>query len=967
VFKERKGLNTKRKLFYFDTCKVYNNFKNNCNYFKKKLKITHINTQSILANSKIEEISIICNETDIDILCITESWLKSNYNNNFFKQYMSNYQIIRKDRISKRGGGLIIFIKKNIKYKILEIENCGIIEILFIKLLDKNIVIGTCYRPPNSISDDLDFFENILTNLILNNDNLILLGDFNININNESSLQKKYLNIISNLNLNQIIDKNTHHLDFSESLIDHILVSNQENVIISDKCSFSGISHHDMIYIIYNSEVFKLKSKKIKIRNFNNLDQINSLQQSIYETPFEKIENITNCNDQILLFNKLFMETVNLNIPERTITIKSNKPKWLSNEIRNLQKERDFLRRRFINSKSNMALLSYKTIRNKCSRIIRDTKKKFIENSINLKNFNSKEVSKELKNLGIFKNKNSDYIFDKKNINDLNKFYQQVGNLKFLNDNDSVNVFLNSEVQEFSELFSFIDVDEIQIKYYLSTIITKAKGFDNISADLLKLTNNRILKYLTLIINNSLNSGIFPDCWKLANIIPIPKVNNPLDFSDLRPISILPTSSKLLEKTVHEQLNNYLNINNILPDEQSGFRRFFSTTTLLLQITSLIYDALNNNKVISLVLLDFSKAFDSINHDIMINNLKEIGLSKLSINWFNSYLRERKHRVIVDESFSDWLDVICGIPQGSILGPILFSIYTRKIPSIFNYVQCFMFADDTQLLKSYNVEDSKTCIDEINVDLNILSLWCEKNYLKLNPKKCIHLIIGSEKNLNKLNNNIDDLKINNIVIPRCKEARNLGLIFDEHFTWNSHINYLTKNCFSILKPLYRFKNQFNFNVKKLLINSLIISKFDYCDIIYMHLSENLQNKLQKLQNICIKFIFNLKKYDHINDYYNTLNWLKLNKRREYHLGCYIFKIINNKSPNYLFTLFNETSIIHSHNTRKRFFIPSIKTNNGKKSFKYFGPYIWNNIPNEIKNETNLYSFKNKYLNYIKTT
>ena len=695
------------------------------------------------------------------------------------------------------------------------------------------------------------------------------------------------------------------------------------------------------------------------------MDQINNLQQSIYETPFEKIEKVTDCNDQVSLFNKLFMDTINLNIPEKIITIKNNKPKWLSNDIRNLQKERDFLRRRFIKSKSSMALLSYKTIRNKCARIIRDIKRKFVEYSINLKHFNSKEVSKELKNLGIFKNKNSDCIIDLKNINELNKFYQQVGNLNFSNNNDSINIPLNNKNKDFSEQFSFVNVDETLIKNYLSTIITKAKGFDNISADLLKLTNNRILKFLTLIINNSLNSGTFPDCWKLANIIPVPKVNNPLDFSDFRPISILSTSSKLLEKTVHQQLNNYLNINKILPDEQSGFRRFFSTTTLLLQITSFIYDALNNNKVISLVLLDFSKAFDSINHDIMITNLKEIGLSKIAINWFNSYLRKRKQRVIIDESYSDWLDVICGIPQGSILGPILFSIYTRKIPSIFNNVQCFMFADDTQLLKSYNVDDSKTSIDEINIDLNMLSLWCEKNHLKLNPKKCIHLIIGSERNLNKLNNNVDDLKINNIIIPRCKEARNLGLIFDEHFSWNSHINNLTKNCFSILKPLYRFKNQFNQNVKKLLINSLIISKFDYCDIIYMHLSENLQNKLQKLQNTCIKFIFNLKKYDHINDCYNKLNWLKLNKRREYHLGCFIFKIIDNKSPNYLYTLFNETSIIHSHNTRKRFFIPSIKTNNGKKSFKYFGPYIWNNIPNEIKNAANLYSFKNKYLDYIK--
>ncbi len=567
-------------------------------------------------------------------------------------------------------------------------------------------------------------------------------------------------------------------------------------------------------------------------------------------------------------------------------------------------------------------------------------------------------------NLGIFKNKNSDYIFDLGDINDLNYFYQNIGNL-FLPNNtnnssnniDNINTNINN--------FSFKNIDETLVINYLNSITTKAKGFDCISSDLLKLVNNRIIKFLTIILNNSLNSEIFPESWKLAHIIPIPKVNNPLNFSDLRPISILPTPSKLLEKAVLDQLTNYLNFNNILPDEQSGFRKFFSTTTLLVQITSIIYEALNNNKVTSLILLDFSKAFDSINHDIMIDNLKDIGLSKSALNWFNSYLRNRKHRVITNDSTSDWLNVISGVPQGSILGPILFSIYTKNIPTIFNSVLCFMFADDTQLLKSYNIEESEKIIDEINNDLNILSLWCKNNYLKLNPKKCIHLIIGSEKNLNKLNKNIKDIKINDIIIPRCKEARNLGIIFDEHFSWNPHINILTKNCFSILKPLYRYKNYFSFNVKKLLINCLIISKFDYCDIIYMHLSETLKNKLQKLQNICIKFIFNLKKYDHVQDCYNDLNWIKLDKRRDFHLGCFIFKIINNKTPKYLYSLFNETSNIHSYNTRKRFFIPSIKTNNGKKSFGYYGPYIWNNLPTEIKNSTSLNIFKGKYLDYIK--
>jgi len=210
-----------------------------------------------------------------------------------------------------------------------------------------------------------------------------------------------------------------------------------------------------------------------------------------------------------------------------------------------------------------------------------------------------------------------------------------------------------------------------------------------------------------------------------------------------------------------------------------------------------------------------------------------------------------------------------------------------------------------------------------------------------------------------------DLKINNILIPRCNEAKNLGLIFDEHFSWEPHINFLTKSCFSIIKPLYRYKKQFNLKVKKTLINNLIISKFDYCDIIYMHMSNILQKKLQKLQNICIKFIFNLKKFDHVQKYYDELNWINLNQRRDFRLGCFIFKIINNKSPGYLYSLFNDTSNIHSHYTRKRFFIPSIKTNYGKNSFEYFGPQFWNLLPSEIRNITNLNEFKIKYLNHLK--
>jgi len=330
-----------------------------------------------MANSKIEELNVICNDINLDIFCFSETWLKKVLKNNTFKHFLSDYKIVRKDRNFKRGGGLLILIKNNIKFEILNIDNCGFIEVLFVKLINKNITVGCCYRPPNSLISDLDVFEECLTNLILNQNELIILGDFNINLQQKSSLQNKYINIIENLNMSQIIDGNTHHLDNSESQIDHILVTNTTNVIKTNKCSFSGISHHDLIYTIYNSDIPKNKFKKIKYRNLNNLDLINNLQISINTAPFEQINSLNDCNIQLDLFNKLFMDTINNIIPEKLITLKSNKPKWLDINIRNLQKERDFLRRRFIKNKSDIALKSYKIIRNKCVRLIRDTKRIF--------------------------------------------------------------------------------------------------------------------------------------------------------------------------------------------------------------------------------------------------------------------------------------------------------------------------------------------------------------------------------------------------------------------------------------------------------------------------------------------------------------------------------------------------------------------------------------------------------------
>jgi Reverse transcriptase (RNA-dependent DNA polymerase) len=548
-------------------------------------------------------------------------------------------------------------------------------------------------------------------------------------------------------------------------------------------------------------------------------------------------------------------------------------------------------------------------------------------------------------------------IHDKDFLINLNIYYQQVGNQNF----NSNNIKFDDNVQS---IFSFYDIDDNIISNLLNSISTKAIGCDNISSTILKLSKH-ILSLFTEIINISLNKGIFPQNWKKAHILPIPKIINPIEYADFRPISILPCASKLIEKVVHQQLSNYLNENNLFSNEQSGFRKLHSTTTLLLNITSDVYEAMDNDKLTSLIFLDFSKAFDTVNHLLLLKALFELGVSDSSYNWFESYLKDRQHKTTSNDICSNWINVLNGVPQGSILGPLLFSIYTRKLPSIFNYLKCFMFADDTQLLISYKANEADEIFKKINEDLKILQNWCENMHLKLNPKKCVHLIIGSKKNLTKLNKiSLSDIKIFDNIIPRCNNIRNLGLVFDENMTWDFHINNIIKSSYATLKQFYHYKNFFSKQIKITLVNSLILPKFDYCDVVFVHMSCHLKNKLQKVQNMCLRFIFNKKKFDHISSHYNELGWLKLEKRRDLHMGCLIYKIKQNKTPIYLYNMLLDSNDIHGHNTRTQFFIPSINNNYGKRMFKFFGPQFWNSIPKVIRDENTFYKFKSKFSTFL---
>ena len=295
--------------------------------------------------------------------------------------------------------------------------------------------------------------------------------------------------------------------------------------------------------------------------------------------------------------------------------------------------------------------------------------------------------------------------------------------------------FNNNSFQ--SEPFNFKLVTQSDVLLSLKKIKSNATGIDNISAKMLKMCVPYCLSPLVNIINFSLEMGVVPDLWKRALITPIPKKTNPT-INDLRPISILPASSKILEKLVKIQIVEYLEENNILPKFQSGFRQGYSCSTALLKITSDITKIIDQGGCCPTVLIDMSKAFDSININLLPAKLKFYNIEYN--NFFKSYLTGRNQAVRLRDNLgnilmSDFQPVEMGVPQGSILGPLLFSVFTADVISVVENSSYHMYADDVQIYLPSSGVDLVRTVDKINHDLKNLSQWAEQNSLLINPQK----------------------------------------------------------------------------------------------------------------------------------------------------------------------------------------------------------------------------------------
>lgn len=495
-------------------------------------------------------------------------------------------------------------------------------------------------------------------------------------------------------------------------------------------------------------------------------------------------------------------------------------------------------------------------------------------------------------------------------------------------------------------------------------------GTDGISLKMLSLCLPYCIAELTFIINQCLEQGYFPKIWKVATIKPLPKNNNPTQLKDLRPISLLSVVSKIAEKSIFFQLSNYCTKNNIIPQWQSGFRKKHSTTTSLTSIIDDIVRATDKGLITTMVLLDYSKAFDSISHELLLAKLSYFGLNNTAISLFKHYLSKRLQKVIIGSSVSDTKEITSGVPQGSILGPLLFNIFTSDLTSGLSHCAVHCYADDTQIYYSYKPSEIKQAVDKINSDLSYLEASSDQHALILNPTKSNVIHYGSHKNVKLVYEYQTKFLLNGNILPVVETVRNLGLYFDKELRFKKHVTTLIQSCYAKLKHLYNFRNILSQKLKLLLVESLIISRFDYCDIAYGPCLDLVSvNRLQTAQNACLRFALNINKFDrvakkhnHISHLYKPNGWLKLFNRRLLHTGSFVKKVMMTGEPAYLRNKLVLRSASHNINVRSKnaLSLCSHSTTFFKRSFTYNAVHVYNSLPLNLVECTNIVVFKSDF-------
>ena len=711
----------------------------------------------------------------------------------------------------------------------------------------------------------------------------------------------------------------------------------------------------------------------IVIRSKNPENSVRFLA-TLEETNWSSLEGYDDPNNAYNSFLTKYSETYNACFPLKKLAGKRkriNKP-WLSKALIKCIKRKNKLYKLYIQNPSTDREIIYKHYKNKLNHSLRIAKRLYYERKLDKVKSKTRDTwrllneilnrkKKKVKTSPIFKADDREFSDPVEIANKFCTYFTNIGpslakNIQslhshrcFLTGSFTQSIYLNPTTKE--------EIIEIA-KTFISG---KAAGYDQIPMSIIKQSIHLISEPLTHIINLSIYHGIVPDEMKIARVIPVFKSDDQSLFTNYRPVSVLPSFSKFLERIIYNRLVHYLQSFNILCDNQYGFRKDHSTSLAIIDLYDKISTAFDQGEFAIGLFLDLSKAFDTVDHAILFDKLEYYGIRGLALDWIKNYFSNRTQYVEFNGKSSVRSKISCGVPQGSILGPLFFLIYINDINNVSAALNLILFADDTSVFMSH--KDLDYLAHTLNLELNKLSIWFKANKLSLNLKKTKYIVFRPSQR--RINCNIV-ISIDDQHIDRAKETVFLGVILDENLNWKSQISHIATKVSKSIGIIYKCSFYLSKTPLRILYYSLIYPYFHYCNVVWASTYKTNLRRLVTLQKRAVRIINNSNFDAHTDPIFKELSILKFNDIHLLQLGQFMYSYKSSSLPLKFSDKFLQNSQFHNYNTRNShaLHLPYCRTNVKKFSVFFQGPKFYNSLDSEIINTNSIYSFKKTLKNKI---
>lgn len=894
---------------------------------------------------------------------------------------ISGYNLIRCDSLNRHTGGVLAFIRSDINAKVIKmIRNhpnwwCLLLKI---KMCDSTWTVGVTYRSPNSsLPDFIDFLTEFCENSIDNRSSFILMGDINCDYLGDSYCTHKIKNCLLSLGLTQMVTVPTRCTPYSSTLIDYV-ISDRKDIIVKVHDE-PVISDHNIVTVnIYKYQMLNIQPQKIRYRDLSdiNIGRIkNALSNCIWEF-----------NDQSeAILTNLYVSceyVVNQVAPIKIKTQQKNSLPWYDYEIKNLARQRDNAYKSF---KSCLCVAqrqifwdNYKRNRNAVVSLLKHKKRLYFENKLEVYKNDVKMLWKTIKEITNASSRESisSVTFNDNGILEILREPSQIPerlNTYFVNSIVSIRNSISSNgswsdadlpiINCRFEHFKTINITELR------KMLTKIKSKFNVDYTLngkfLKIFFDSIQEPLIKLINVCLQSAKMPNSLKVSTIVPIQKVSNNTEAHNLRPINTLPPVEKLIEICVDTQLREYLEVNNLMMENQSGYRRKHSCETALQLTVASWSESIDQNDYVIAIFLDLKRAFETIDRSLLMEKLRYFGIRDHALKWFENYLNNRKQVTKVGNYVSSEKSVDIGLPQGSVLAPLLFLIYINDIGHFCKCDFINMFADDTLL--TVRDKNLTVAVNKMNDVLKEVENYLCLNKLKINVQKTKCMIITTKYRYGQININNINLFLEGERLEIVTEIKYLGVIIDNCLSFSKHSEYIRRKISKKLFCYSRIAKNISLPTRINVYNSIIQPHFDYCSsIIYMFDRES-KNMLQILQNRGMRIILECKRDTPVDLMLDTLLWMNVESRITMLVLLFVYKIKNNLLPPYLNRFIRYNNEVHSYFTRNRnnFHIERKNSRRAMKIIFFEGLNQFNALPFEIKEAPSIPIFKRRLITYLR--